>query len=210
MANNEAQSETAQINPTTESELSKEITKKLYQFNINDNLKNENEYHFKDNKVDTTKYNCITFLPKSLLYQFMRLANVYFLVCAIIQCIPAISPLGPATAIVPLVIVLSVSLIREGYEDCKRANLEREQNSEPAELYRDNNWEKCKSGDLKMGELVEVKIDGTFPADLILIDSVFEDGSCFIETGTLDGEKTLKMKNSPKQTASKFNLIKRK
>ncbi len=210
MANNEAQSETAQINPTTESELSKEITKKLYQFNINDNLKNENEYHFKDNKVDTTKYNCITFLPKSLLYQFMRLANVYFLVCAIIQCIPAISPLGPATAIVPLVIVLSVSLIREGYEDCKRANLDKEQNSEPAEVYRDNNWEKCKSGDLKMGELVEVKIDGTFPADLILIDSVFEDGSCFIETGTLDGEKTLKMKNSPKQTASKFNLDKKK
>ena len=61
-----------------------------------------------------------------------------------------------------------------------------------------------------MGELVEVKIDGTFPADLILIDSVFEDGSCFIETGTLDGEKTLKMKNSPKQTASKFNLDKKK
>ena len=120
--------ETAQINPTTESELSKEITKKLYQFNINDNLKNENEYHFKDNKVDTTKYNCITFLPKSLLYQFMRLANVYFLVCAIIQCIPAISPLGPATAIVPLVIVLSVSLIREGYKDCKRVNLDKEQN----------------------------------------------------------------------------------
>jgi magnesium-transporting ATPase (P-type) len=47
-----------------------------------------------------------------------------------------------------------------------------------------------------MGELVEVKIDGTFPADLILIDSVFEDGSCFIETGTLDGEKTLKIKFS--------------
>ena len=140
----------------------------------------------------------------------MRLANVYFLVCAIIQCIPAISPLGPATAIVPLVIVLSVSLIREGYEDCKRANLDKEQNSEPAEVYRDNNWEKCKSGDLKMGELVEVKIDGTFPADLILIDSVFEDGSCFIETGSLDGEKTLKMKNSPKQTANKFNLNNKK
>ena len=136
MANTEDRSETAHINPSTESNLTKEITKKLYQFHINDNLKNKTEYHFKDNKVDTTKYNCITFLPKSLLYQFMRLANVYFLICAIIQCIPAISPLGPATAIVPLVIVLSVSLIREGYEDCKRANLDKEQNSEPAEVYR--------------------------------------------------------------------------
>ena len=210
MTNNEDKSETAQINPTTESNLTKEITKKLYQFHINDNIKNKNEYHFKDNKVDTTKYNCITFLPKSLLYQFMRLANVYFLICAIIQCIPEISPLGPATAIVPLVIVLSVSLIREGYEDCKRARLDKEQNSEPAEVYRNGIWEQCKSGDLEIGELVEVKNDGTFPADLILIDSIFEDGSCFIETGSLDGEKTLKMKNSPKQTANKFNLNNKK
>jgi magnesium-transporting ATPase (P-type) len=192
MTNNEDKSETAQINPTTESNLTKEITKKLYQFYINDNIKNKNEYHFKDNKVDTTKYNCITFLPKSLLYQFMRLANVYFLICAIIQCIPEISPLGPATAIVPLVIVLSVSLIREGYEDCKRARLDKEQNSEPAEVYRNGIWEQCKSGDLEIGELVEVKNDGTFPADLILIDSIFEDGSCFIETGSLDGEKNIK------------------
>ena len=73
---------------------------------------------------------------------------------------------------------------------------DKEQNSEPAEVNRNGNWEKCISGDLEMGELVEVKEDGTFPADLILIDSVYEDGPCFIETGTLDGEKTLKMNNS--------------
>ena len=74
-------------------------------------------------------------------------------------------------------------------------NSDKEQNSEPAEVYRNGNWEKYMIGDLEMGELVEVKVDGTFPADLILIDSD-EDGSCFIETGTLDGEKTLKMNNS--------------
>ena len=60
----------------------------------------------------------------------------------------------------------------------------------------DKEQNSCISGDLEMGELVEVKEDGTFPADLILIDSVYEDGPCFIETGTLDGEKTLKMNNS--------------
>ena len=177
----------------------------LYQFHINDVLLNEQEYNFKDNKVDTTKYNFITFLPKALMYQFMRPANIYFLFCAIIQCIPAISPLGPETALIPVIFVLSVSLIREAIEDYARAKLDKEQNSEPAQVYRNGTWIDCKSGDLKMGEIVEVKIDNAFPADLILIDSEIQDGICFIETGTLDGEKTLKMKSSPSQTANKFN-----
>ena len=184
--------------------------KQLYTFYVNDNEANKRDYKFKDNKVDTTKYNVVTFLPKALFIQFMRPANIYFLFCAIIQCIPKISPLGPETAVIPIVIVLSVSLIREGIEDCARARLDKEQNSEPAEVYRDNQWEKTQSGDLLIGEIVEVKQDFSFPADLILIDSSLPEGICFIETGTLDGEKTLKLKNSPTQTAGKLNVNEKK
>ena len=184
--------------------------KQLYTFYVNDNEANKRDYKFKDNKVDTTKYNVVTFLPKALFIQFMRPANIYFLVCAIIQCIPIVSPLGPETAVIPIVIVLSVSLIREGIEDCARARLDKEQNSEPAEVYRDNQWEKTQSGNLFIGEVVEVKQDDAFPADLILIDSSLPEGICFIETGTLDGEKTLKLKNSPTQTAGKLNVNEKK
>ena len=184
--------------------------KQLYKFYVNDNEANKRDYKFKDNRVDTTKYNVLTFLPKALFIQFMRPANIYFLVCAIIQCIPVISPLGPETAVIPIVIVLSVSLIREGIEDCARARLDKEQNSEPAEVYRDNKWEKTQSGNLFIGEVVEVKQDDAFPADLILIDSSLPEGICFIETGTLDGEKTLKLKNSPTQTAGKLNVNEKK
>ena len=184
--------------------------KQLYTFYVNDNEANKRDYKFKDNKVDTTKYNVVTFLPKALFIQFMRPANIYFLFCAIIQCIPKISPLGPETAVIPIVIVLSVSLIREGIEDCARARLDKEQNSEPAEVYRDNQWEKTQSGNLFIGEVVEVKQDDAFPADLILIDSSLPEGICFIETGTLDGEKTLKLKNSPTQTAGKLNVNEKK
>jgi phospholipid-transporting ATPase len=53
------------------------------------------------------------------------------------------------------------------------------------------------SGDLDIGELVFVGKDQTFPADIILIDSKLNDGLCFIETATLDGEKTLKQKVAP-------------
>ena len=100
----------------------------LYSFYINDTPKNLDYLQKKggskyiNNKIDTTKYNIITFLPKALIIQFVRLANIYFLVSAILQCIPQISPLEPATAVVPIIIVLSVSIIREGIEDCNRAN----------------------------------------------------------------------------------------
>jgi len=33
-----------------------------------------------DNSIQTTKYNVVNFIPKNLMEQFSKLANVYFLV----------------------------------------------------------------------------------------------------------------------------------
>ena len=176
-----------------------------YQFYINDNYRNNLEYHFKNNKINTRKYNWVTFVPHALLLQFARPANIYFLVAAILYCVPQLSPLSPVTAIIPLVFVLSVSLIREGLEDCSRQRLDNKQNNEPTLVYRNKAFVETVSGDIQIGELVLVAQDQTFPADLILIDSGLNDGLCFIETGSLDGEKTLKQREAPKEMASKFN-----
>ena len=194
------------LEPIMEAPPLEKIVKKsnIYEFYINNRKGNKEELFFKDNKISTTKYNCITFLPKALMLQFIRLANVYFVFIAIIQSIPIISPLGAATAIAPVVFVLSVSLIREAIEDLHRAKLDKEQNSDEIETYRDNYWEIIKSGDLEMGEIVQVKNEGIFPADLMLIESNLPDGICYIETGTLDGEKTLKIKSAPNFTKGKF------
>ena len=175
-----------------------------YEFYINDTLRNREKYNFPPNKINTKKYNWVTFVPHALLIQFARPANIYFLVSAILNCIPAISPISPITAILPLVFVLAVSLIREAIEDCSRQRLDHKQNTEPTMVYRDKKWEQTISGDLQIGELILVTQEQTFPADLILIDSGLNDGICFIETGSLDGEKTLKQKVSPKELANKF------
>ena len=176
----------------------------IYQFYINDPQRNQLEYQFKKNKINTRKYNWITFIPHALLIQFRRPANIYFLVSAILNCIPQISPISPITAILPLIIVLAVSLIREAIEDCQRASLDRQQNNEPSLSYINNKWTETISGELNIGDLVLVAQDQTFPADLILLDSKLNDGLCFIETATLDGEKTLKQKESPKEMAGKL------
>ena len=176
----------------------------VYKFFINNTDQNKFLYNFHNNKITTTKYNLFTFIPKALILQFVRLANIYFLICAILQCIPIISPLTPATAVVPFIIVLSVSIIREGIEDYSRAILDKQQNNEETIVYRNGAWEKTISGSLYVGEIVEVLQDNTFPADLILIESELPGGICFIETGTLDGEKTLKQKEAPRETKEKF------
>ena len=179
----------------------------FYQFYINNSKKNKEELKFKNNEIDTRKYNCLTFLPKALFYQFIRPANVYFLVSAILQCIPVISPLDPATALIPIIIVLSASLIREGMEDWNRGKLDKQQNIEKCSIYNSSkrDWEETQSGKLFVGDIVSVLENDTFPADIILIDSNLPDGICYIETGTLDGEKTLKLKEALKQTSGWCN-----
>ena len=181
----------------------------IYKFYINNSKLNEIDLFFKSNKISTTKYNWFTFLPKALLFQFMRLANVYFLLTTILQCIPIISPLSPVSSIAPFIIVLSVSLIREGIEDHQRSKVDKEQNNEKVEVFRDGMWMNTVSGDLKMGEICSVKNNGTFPADLVCIDSSLIEGICYIETGTLDGEKTLKVKCSPDLTKDRFKSKRR-
>jgi phospholipid-transporting ATPase len=190
--------ETDQLRPTT-------TIKKVYDFFINDNESNKKFKKFKNNSITTTKYNIFIFLPKCLLLQFMRLANCYFLFIAIIQSITVISPLDPSTAWGPICLVLSASMLREAWEDYQRYKYDKLLNSEETTAYRNNKWEVTTSGTLEMGEIVIVEEDKPFPADLILLDSNLEEGVAFIETGTLDGEKTLKNKISKKETAGYFN-----
>ena len=172
---------------------------KEHRFFINQKEKNK-IYKHKNNTITQTKYNIITFLPKALLYQFFRLANVYFLFIAIIQLIPQISPLSPTTAVVPLAFVLSISLIREAIEDYSRYKFDKQLNTEPAFRFRDK-WENVDSGNLDIGDIIMVTEENPFPADMLVLDSNLKDGLCFIETGTLDGEKTLKNKEAAKQTS---------
>ena len=65
-----------------------------------------------NNEVFTAKYTALTFVPKCIFLQFLRLSNIVFLTNAILQSIPILSSLNPLTAIGPLGFVLSVSLIR--------------------------------------------------------------------------------------------------
>lgn len=152
---------------------------------------------YPNNYIKTTKYNILTFLPYSLLKQFFRIANIYFLIIAILASIPAISSISPLTAIAPLVFVLLVSMVREGIEDWYRYKSDRASNAKKIHILNaDDEFEEQTSKDLKVGDIVLVFGDDTFAADIVLLKSSNKD-KAFIQTSSLDGEKNLKKRYTP-------------
>ncbi|CAI0386597.1 unnamed protein product [Linum tenue] len=154
---------------------------------------------FKGNSISTTKYNFLTFLPKGLFEQFRRVANCYFLFISILSMTP-ISPVNPVTNVVPLSLVLFVSLIKEAFEDWKRLQNDMVINNNPVDVLHDQVWETIPWKKLQVGDIVRIKQDGFFPADLLFLASTNADGVCYIETSNLDGETNLKIRKAVERT----------
>lgn len=57
----------------------------------------------------------MTWFPKSLLLQFLRIANIYFLVITILTAMP-FSPKMPQTMFMTFSAVLFLTMLKEGYE----------------------------------------------------------------------------------------------
>ena len=74
-------------------------------------------FFLQNNNIKTSKYSLLTFLPLNLFEQFQRLANFYFACLLILQLIDVISSLTPVTTAVPLVGVLTLIAIKDGYDD---------------------------------------------------------------------------------------------
>ncbi|XVF16401.1 hypothetical protein REPUB_Repub10bG0028100 [Reevesia pubescens] len=158
---------------------------------------------YKGNYVSTTKYTATNFIPKSLFEQFRRVANIYFLVVACVS----FSPLAPYSApsiLVPLIVVIGATMAKEGVEDWKRRLQDIEANNRKVEVYDKNSssFRGTKWKNLRVGDLVKVRKDEYFPADLLLLSSIYEDGVCYVETMNLDGETNLKLKHALEVTSS--------
>ncbi|MFS7958698.1 putative P-type phospholipid transporter [Helianthus anomalus] len=154
---------------------------------------------YKGNAVSTTKYNVITFLPKGLYEQFRRVANLYFLTISCLSFTP-VSPVSPITNVIPLSLVLFVSLVKEAFEDWKRLQNDMTINNSCVDVLQEQRWESIPWKKLQVGDIVRVKQDGFFPADLLLLASTNPDGVCYTETANLDGETNLKIRKALEKT----------
>ncbi|XP_054824352.1 putative phospholipid-transporting ATPase 9 [Prosopis cineraria] len=157
---------------------------------------------YTDNSVRSTKYTLATFLPKSLFEQFRRVANFYFLVTGTLAFTP-LAPFIAVSAIVPLIIVIGATMIKEGIEDWRRKKQDIEVNNRLVKVHKGGGvFEYTAWKNLRVGDIVKVEKDEFFPADLLLLSSSYEDAICYVETMNLDGETNLKLKQGLEVTSS--------
>ncbi|KFQ79056.1 putative phospholipid-transporting ATPase IG, partial [Phaethon lepturus] len=146
---------------------------------------------FCDNRIVSSKYTLWNFLPKNLFEQFRRIANFYFLIIFLVQVIVD-TPTSPVTSGLPLFFVITVTAIKQGYEDWLRHRADNEVNKSNVFIVENAKQVQKESEKIKVGDIVEVKADETFPCDLIFLASSSMDGTCYVTTASLDGESNFK------------------
>eukprot|EP00064_Thunnus_orientalis_P002095 superscaffoldBa00000145_g2102 len=102
------------------------------------------------------------------------------------------TPTSPVTSGLPLFFVITVTAIKQGYEDWLRHKADNEVNKHQVTVLEDSRRIQKESEKIKVGDVVEVEEDGTFPCDLILLKSSRDDDTCFVTTASLDGESNHK------------------
>uniref|UniRef100_A0AC35FE80 P-type ATPase N-terminal domain-containing protein n=1 Tax=Panagrolaimus sp. PS1159 TaxID=55785 RepID=A0AC35FE80_9BILA len=150
--------------------------------------------NFPRNAVCNQKYNLFTFVPLVLFQQFKFFLNLYFLLMACSQFIPAIQIGAPITYWGPLGFVLTITLIREAVDDIVRFWRDREMNSEKYEKLTRNGFDEIESANIQVGDLIVIHKDKRIPADVVLFRTTEKSGACFIRTDQLDGETDWKLR----------------
>ncbi|RKP10075.1 phospholipid-translocating P-type ATPase [Thamnocephalis sphaerospora] len=147
------------------------------------------------NLVQNQKYNAITFIPVVLYEQFKFFFNLYFLLVALSQFVPELQIGYIITYIGPLCFVLMVTMAKEASDDLARRRRDREANAQRYQLLtEDGDWREVTAAEISVGDLVVIRKDQRVPADMILLRTTEQDGTCFLRTDQLDGETDWKLR----------------
>ncbi|XP_057697770.1 phospholipid-transporting ATPase VA isoform X2 [Corythoichthys intestinalis] len=152
--------------------------------------------HYADNKIKTTKYTVLSFLPKNLFEQFHRFANVYFVFIALLNFVPVVNAFQPELALAPVVFILSVTAIKDLWEDYRRHRSDKEINHMDCLVYNrtERRYVEKFWKEVRVGDFIRLRCNEILPADVLLLSSSDPDRLCHIETATLDGETNLKQR----------------
>lgn len=81
------------------------------------------------NTTNNQKYNFFTFLPLFLFNEYKHFSNLYFLILALLQIYPPFKIGFLITYVGPIVVVMTLSLIKEIWDDLKRKMKDRMMNN---------------------------------------------------------------------------------
>ncbi|OHT06516.1 Phospholipid-transporting ATPase 2 [Tritrichomonas foetus] len=153
-----------------------------------------------NNKVVNSKYTWYSFIPLILFAHICRFMNFYFILIGCFQLWKEVSPVNPLSTWAPIVIIFAIAFIREGIDDISQHRQDHVFNSRKFNVIRDHKTIEVKSEEILVGDIVILEKLHESPADIALIYSTNDDGTCCLETSNLDGETKLKIKYSLPET----------
>lgn len=114
------------------------------------------------------------------------------------------SPMSPWSTLAVLMVVVSISVVKNGIEDVKRHGADGEINSRlTRRLVRDakkssstDGFENVEWKDVLVGDIIEIHNNEEIPADLVMLVTSEALGSAYVETSNIDGEANMKVKCS--------------
>ncbi|XP_067827575.1 phospholipid-transporting ATPase ID isoform X3 [Heptranchias perlo] len=154
------------------------------------------KFQYANNRIKTSKYNVVTFLPINLFEQFQRVANAYFLFLLILQLIPHISSLSWFTTIVPLVLVLTITAVKDATDDFFRYKSDNQVNNRQSQVLIGGKLQNEKWMNVRVGDVIKLENNQFVAADLLLLSSSEPHGLSYVETAELDGETNLKVRQA--------------
>ncbi|XP_075763480.1 phospholipid-transporting ATPase ID isoform X4 [Pelodiscus sinensis] len=161
------------------------------------NAREYNEkFQYASNCIKTSKYNIVTFLPVNLFEQFQEVANTYFLFLLILQLIPQISSLSWFTTIVPLVLVLTITAVKDATDDYFRHKSDNQVNNRQSQVLINGRLQQEQWMNVRVGDIIKLENNQFVAADLLLLCSSEPHGLCYIETAELDGETNMKVRQA--------------
>lgn len=90
---------------------------------------------YSGNKIHTTKYSFLSFLPKNLFEQLQRFANIYFILIAALNFVPMVEAFQAEVALLPIVFVLAVTAVKDIWEDYRRWKSDLSVNRQPCHVF---------------------------------------------------------------------------
>ncbi|XP_077862885.1 phospholipid-transporting ATPase FetA-like, partial [Saccoglossus kowalevskii] len=127
----------------------------------------------------------------------------FCLVCSLKQeLLPWVSSLNPITTLLPLVFVLTVTAVKDGYDDVKRHKNDNLVNNREAEILKEDRLSRCKWQKIQVGNILKLENNQPVPADVLVLSSSEPHCLTYIETADLDGETNLKVKQALTETTS--------
>lgn len=149
-----------------------------------------------NNRIRTTKYTLLNFVPRNLFEQFHRAANLYFLFLVVLNWVPLVEAFQKEITMLPLVVVLTIIAIKDGLEDYRKYKIDKQINNLITKVYsrKEKKYIDCCWKNVTVGDFIRLSCNEIIPADMVLLFSTDPDGICHIETSGLDGESNLKQR----------------